>query len=57
MSLGAWGVDASQSIVWAVLNHNSQFGVMMVPEPNSITLALIACGGFLLRRRSRFTRS
>lgn len=55
MDLGAWGVDTTNNVVWAVLNHNSQFAA--VPEP--ATMAFLAMGGMamigagLRRRRSR----
>ena len=39
--IGAYGVDTTADVVWAVVNHNSQFGVM-VPEPG--TLALLVTG-------------
>jgi len=51
--LGSWGVDTANNVVWAVLNHNSQFAV--VPEPT--TCLLLGCGGLGLvlgwRRRRR----
>ena len=39
-ALGTWGVDAADHVVWAVVDHNSQFAV--IPEPG--TLALLAAG-------------
>ncbi len=38
--LGTYGVDIEQGVVWAVLNHNSEFSV--VPEPS--TWLLLAFG-------------
>ncbi|MDY0168320.1 MAG: autotransporter-associated beta strand repeat-containing protein [Thermoguttaceae bacterium] len=51
--LGSWGVDTGGTSVWAVLNHNSEFGVL-VPEPGT-WLMLLAAGtaGLLLRRRGK----
>ena len=52
--MGAWGVDtnASNHLVWAVLDHNSQFAV--VPEPSTIILAAFGLLGLIgLRRRSK----
>ncbi len=50
--LGAQGVDTASGSVWAVIDHNSEFGA--VPEPS--TWALLALSGtilcFLLRRRN-----
>jgi len=49
--LGAYGVDTTNNQVWAVIDHNSEFGA--VPEPS--TYALLALGGatlfFTMRRR------
>ena len=48
--LGTWGVDSTNHVVWAVVNHNSEFAVV-VPEPAA--LALFALGGLALLRRRR----
>jgi hypothetical protein len=48
--MGAWGVDTTNHVVWAILNHNSQFAV--VPEPSTILLAGLGALGLCgLRRR------
>ena len=47
--IGAYGVDTSNGVVWAVVNHNSEFAV--VPEPAA--LSLLALGGLALLRRRR----
>jgi len=49
-NLGDYGVDAGNNVVWAVVNHNSEFAVV-VPEPAA--LALFALGGLALLRRRR----
>ena len=49
-TLGSWGVDSTNHTVWAVVNHNSEFAVV-VPEPAA--LALFALGGLALLRRRR----
>jgi len=53
-ALGAWGYDATTTTAWAVIDHNSQFAVLAVPEPAAALLALIglcACGGRCFRHR------
>jgi autotransporter-associated beta strand protein len=37
-ALGNYGVDTTNHVVWAVLNHNSQFAA--VPEPSSVAMLL-----------------
>ncbi|MDZ7619101.1 MAG: autotransporter-associated beta strand repeat-containing protein [Patescibacteria group bacterium] len=53
--LGSWGLDNATHTAWAVLNHNSQFAVLAIPEPGTL---LSACLGLLVllagvRRRRR----
>ena len=48
--LGSWGVDSTGNTVWAVLNHNSQFAVL-IPEPAS--LLLLGLAGLALLKRQR----
>lgn len=43
MTLGSWGVDLTNNVTWAVLDHNSQFAV--APEPESLFLASIGMAG------------
>ena len=52
MTLGDWGVDTTNHVVWAVLDHNSDFAV--VPEPS--TLALLAAGAAGLFAYGRWRR-
>lgn len=55
--VGAYGADPNQNQVWAVLNHASEFAVM-VPEPSSLLLLGSACLGLLGlagRRRNQKT--
>lgn len=49
LTLGSWGVDIDDNTVWAILDHNSEFGA--VPEPGS--MALLAVGAAALFRRRR----
>ena len=49
--LDVYGVDTINHTVWAVVNHNSEFAVIAVPEPAA--LALFALGGLTLLRRRR----
>lgn len=51
--LGSWGVDSTTETVWAVLNHNSQFAVLAVPEPSSLLMAGMGLIGLLLSVRRR----
>lgn len=50
MTAGMWGVDAANNTVWAVIDHNSEFAVV-VPEP--AMLALLALGSLAVLRRRR----
>jgi len=53
-SLGVYGRDTGGNNVWAVINHNSDFAVIAVPEPTT-GMMVIAAGvaAALLRRRPR----
>jgi fibronectin-binding autotransporter adhesin len=51
-SLGDYGIDPTNNVVWAVLNHNSEFAV--IPEPSTLVLgglALLGFAGVGLRKR------
>ena len=47
--LGTYGIDPTHNTAWAVINHNSQFGV--IPEPASMALLAIGAGAMMLRRQ------
>jgi len=36
--LGSWGRDPDANTVWAVVDHNSQFAVVAVPEPGGVKM-------------------
>jgi hypothetical protein len=48
-TLGSWGIDTTNNVVWAVLDHNSEFAV--VPEPSSMLLLAAGAVASLGRRR------
>jgi hypothetical protein len=52
-ALGVYGHDAENSTVWAVVNHNSDFAVIVVPEPGTLAMAVfgVAAGIVGLGRR------
>lgn len=41
LALGSWGVDTTNHVVWAVLDHNSQFAVVAVPTPLALPAGLL----------------
>ncbi|MEI6241664.1 MAG: autotransporter-associated beta strand repeat-containing protein [Planctomycetia bacterium] len=58
--LGAFGLDLANDQVWAVIDHNSDFGVtangiLVVPEPSTVVLAISAMtvARWWPRRRTR----
>jgi probable HAF family extracellular repeat protein len=52
--LGYFGVDTAANTVWAVLDHNSSFAIVGVPEPSMVSLELCALlAGVMLRLRRR----
>jgi hypothetical protein len=57
--IGAWGVDTTTNVVWAVLDHASDFAV--VPEPATMAFLLLGglamTGASLLRRRNNATKT
>jgi hypothetical protein len=54
--LGAYGVDTTNDTVWAVIDHNSDFGVGLdaVPEPSTWAMLLggLALLAFCVRRKA-----
>jgi len=53
-ALGTYGHDTTANTVWAVVNHNSDFSVIVVPEPGTLALAglgLAAAFATVWRRR------
>jgi autotransporter-associated beta strand protein len=49
--LGTYGVDPANNVVWAVLNHNSEFAV--IPEPSTLALGAIGLLGLGIHRLRR----
>ena len=54
--MGAYGRDAATDSVWAVVNHNSEFVVSVVPEPGSLFLLAGAAAAAALAYRRRPSR-
>ena len=55
-ALGNWGVDTTANNVWAVLNHNSEFGVAgagATPEPSTFAFAALGLLSLGMTRRRR----
>lgn len=55
-TLGSFGVDTANNEVWAVVNHNSEFGVttgVVVPEPSAWASLAVGAAALLGFRRRR----
>lgn len=48
---GAYGVDAGNNTAWAVIDHNSSFAVVVVPEPGVTVFAGLGLAGLVLMLR------
>jgi fibronectin-binding autotransporter adhesin len=60
--LGAYGLDLPNQQVWAVIDHNSDFGVtnngiLVVPEPGTLALAGLGLAGIAAGWRHRHRRT
>ncbi len=62
LALGNYGIDTDANTVWAVINHNSEFGALnnnapqgpfAVPEPTTLALAVLATLLLAMRRLRR----
>lgn len=55
--LGAYGVDTTNHVVWAVINHNSDFAVSALPEPGTwamlVGVGSVGALAWIRRRRER----
>ena len=49
LDVGAYGIDTTNNVVWAVLNHNSDFAV--IPEPSACVLLGMSLATVLFGRR------
>ena len=56
-ALGDYGVDTANNVVWAVVDHNSEFAVGLSAAPEPTSWAMLACGlGTLSCWRRRHSR-
>lgn len=51
--LGRFGVDTVNNVVWAVIDHNSEFAVIPAPTPAAGPAGLLMLGALGLARRPR----
>ena len=49
-ALGVYGHDSTSNTAWAVIDHNSDFAVIVVPEPGTFVLAGLGLAGIVLIR-------
>jgi hypothetical protein len=52
-TLGDWGIDTDLNAVWMVLDHNSEFAVIAVPEPSTVFLTTLGLTALLAFRRKK----
>lgn len=55
LDVGSYGIDAANNVIWAVLDHNSDFAV--VPEPRAGLLIVLGLLAFLRRPARPLWRS
>ncbi|MCE9590702.1 MAG: PEP-CTERM sorting domain-containing protein [Planctomycetes bacterium] len=52
-ALNDWGIDTVANTVWAVLDHNSDFTLIVTSTPEPTSIMLLGAGSLLLTRRRR----
>jgi len=50
--LGAYGTDLASGEVWAIIDHNSTFAPLAIPEPGTVALLAIGITTLMMRRRA-----